>query len=75
MKPYLKGIHQTLDSWRKGRDKEGWKLSNRELMVVIGDKGGVFDPILVTETTSYVKILTRLSNDLNALKVLFEVEG
>ena len=44
-------------------------------MVVIGDKGGVFDPILVTETTSYVKILTRLSNDLNALKVLFEVEG
>ena len=23
MKPYLKIIHKTLDSWRKGRDKEG----------------------------------------------------
>ena len=25
--PYLKGIHLTLDSWRNGRDAEGWKLS------------------------------------------------
>ena len=23
MSPYLKSIHQTLDSWRKGRDKDG----------------------------------------------------
>ena len=44
-------------------------------MVVIGDKGGVYDPILVTKDPSYVKVLTRLSNDLNALKVLFAVEG
>ena len=26
MVPYLKGIHLTLDSWRKGRDEEGWKV-------------------------------------------------
>jgi len=25
MKPYLRGIHATLDSWRPDRDKEGWK--------------------------------------------------
>lgn len=28
MKPYLKGIHATLDSWRPGRDSDGWKTNN-----------------------------------------------
>jgi hypothetical protein len=31
MKPYLKGIHLTLDSWRKGRDHEGRKLKPRDV--------------------------------------------
>jgi hypothetical protein len=31
MVPYLKGIHQTLDSWRPHRDKDGWKLSMKEI--------------------------------------------
>lgn len=26
MVPYLKGIHQALDEWRKGRDNNGWQL-------------------------------------------------
>jgi hypothetical protein len=26
MTPYLKGIHLTLDSWRQGRDGDGWKV-------------------------------------------------
>ena len=26
MVPYLKGIHLTLDSWREGRTKSGWKV-------------------------------------------------
>jgi len=26
MKPYLRGIHATLDSWQPNQDKEGWKL-------------------------------------------------
>ena len=30
--PYLKGIHHTLESWRMGRDSDGWKL-NSEAMV------------------------------------------
>jgi len=25
--PYLKGHHTTIDSWREGRDEEGWKLT------------------------------------------------
>ncbi len=26
MKPYLRGIHATLDSWHPDRDKDGWKM-------------------------------------------------
>ena len=29
IKPFLRGFYLTLNSWRKGRDKEGWKLSNK----------------------------------------------
>ena len=34
MRPYLKGLHQTLDSWRANRGKDGWKLSYRELKLI-----------------------------------------
>ena len=71
IKPYLKGINQTLDSWRKGRDKEGWKLSRIELMAVNGDKGEEYDPIPDTDTPSRVKPVIRLHNDFKALRVLF----
>jgi len=30
MRPYLKGIHATLDSWRPGRDADGWRLGKRK---------------------------------------------
>jgi len=26
MKPYLKGFHLSLESWRQGRDNDGWKI-------------------------------------------------
>ena len=29
MKPYLKGFHLTLETWRGGRDAEGWKRGKR----------------------------------------------
>lgn len=29
--PYLKGVHLTIDSWRPGRDEEGYKLSAKVL--------------------------------------------
>ena len=28
--PYLRGIYNTLNGWRKGRDQDGWKLTRRE---------------------------------------------
>lgn len=30
LKPYLKGFHATLDSWRSGRDDLGWKVKKRK---------------------------------------------
>ena len=38
MKPYLKGFHATLDSWRLGRDKEGWKLKKLRLKSKTGEE-------------------------------------
>jgi hypothetical protein len=29
--PYLKGIHLTLDSWRSGRNEDGWKRSRADM--------------------------------------------
>jgi hypothetical protein len=31
MLPYLKGIHQALDSWRPNWVEDGWKLSHKEI--------------------------------------------
>jgi hypothetical protein len=30
MKPYLKGFHLLLETWREGRDEEGWKLCAKD---------------------------------------------
>ncbi len=30
MKPYLKGFHLLLETWREGQDKEGWKLCAKD---------------------------------------------
>ncbi len=32
MVPYLKGIHHTLESWRFGRDSDGWKFGPQQMM-------------------------------------------
>ena len=31
MVSYLKGTHQTLDSWRSGRNKDGWNFPPEDL--------------------------------------------
>mmetsp|Transcript_6843 Transcript_6843/g.10393 ORF Transcript_6843/g.10393 Transcript_6843/m.10393 type:complete len:95 (-) Transcript_6843:2465-2749(-) len=37
-----KGMHLTLDSWRKHRDADGWKLTDREIRRAMED--GNTDP-------------------------------
>ena len=36
--PYLKGIHHTLESWRMGRDEDGWKLDSEAMVEWLHDE-------------------------------------
>ena len=38
MIPYLKGFHPTIEMWRGGRDSEGWKLRDGEVIVIAQDQ-------------------------------------
>jgi hypothetical protein len=64
---YLKGIHLTLDSWRPGRDQEGWKILNA--IHHFKEAGPVFDED--THAPEYVQGVPRLKGDLQALAQLF----
>jgi hypothetical protein len=35
MKPYLKGFHLLLETWRGGRDTEGWRLKGKPAQIVM----------------------------------------
>jgi len=74
MKPHLKGIHLTIDSWRGDRDEDGWK--NR-VAVEIGEKfgyGGMFEDSKYTEAPKLVTPVPRYSRDLEALWFLCQAE-
>ena len=68
MVPYLKGIHQTLDSWRSGRSKGGWKLSPEELR----DFYSLEDHKIIGDSKAPVRmtVVHRLEDDLTAMTVL-----
>ena len=72
--PYLKGIHLTLDSWREGRDEDGWAVMRKN------DLGGRLGEDVGTEAPpapgapDVVKAAKRLRFDLNALMSLFAAE-
>ena len=80
MKPYLKGIHLTLDSWRRGRDHEGWKMKPGEnetemdwnLRVTDLLEGGQVDSMTSLSVNSVgapkrVRAVARLSQVIEAL--------
>jgi hypothetical protein len=83
MKPYLKGIHLTLDGWRRGRDKDGWKLKSSEMteerdLDPIGGENlgeryfGDLGTSEVRDPPSRVRLVTWLASDLRALSSLLE---
>ena len=73
MTPYLKGIHQTLDSWRPGRDGDGWRLTMAEIKEAI-DKHDEIKYSYPSDAPTYVIPANRLEDDLKCLKRLFESE-
>jgi hypothetical protein len=90
MVPYLKGIHGTLDSWRGGRDRNGWKLKRkreRDYSDATPDLMGQHDPASAEvkfgmsslsggemEPPEYVTAVDRLKDDLLALMSLASSE-
>ena len=72
MCPYLKGIHQTLDSWRSGRDSDGCRLTKSELFqFMLSDEE--FDNSY-TDEGSPVSVIpaSRLKDHLEALVFILE---
>jgi hypothetical protein len=69
--PYLKGIHLTLDSWRSGRNNDGWKRTraNMENLRRNGCPEETMKP-LSDEAPRIVMHVPRLEQDLKALLTL-----
>jgi hypothetical protein len=74
--PYLKGIHLTLDSWRPWRSEDAWKMSLSEIKAALAANDIPF-PLMTTggKPPPKVKVAPRLSDDLEALLVLFAPEN
>ena len=77
MVPYLKGIHQTLDSWRPHRGRDGWKMRQRDIDMLRRNS----DASNAKEANAYenhpdrVKAVPRLMSDVDALDVLCGDQG
>lgn len=76
MVPYLKGIHLTLDGWRKNRAEDGWRKEDKTFGDgwFFGEEGHepYTSPNESDETPpSYVKVLPRLCKDVEALSEMF----
>lgn len=73
MVPYLKGIHQTLDEWREGRDNDGWRISMAELKTA-KDLIDEMQYMYSKNAPTRVYPATRLEDDVECLLKLFDSE-
>jgi hypothetical protein len=63
MKPYLKGTHATIDSWRPGRDEDGWRLKNKRNRVDDSYLNELLDDDDCMEQHRYVEQPDGIEND------------
>ena len=72
--PYIKGLHLTIDGWRKNRDKEGWPQKvqawewNSEEWIDV--QPSAIQGATLEEAPETVTAVSRLASDLAALKHL-----
>jgi len=73
---YLKGIHLTLDSWRPWRKEDRWMMSEKEIRHALLEKGMLDDAQFGSggKASCFVERVSRLRDDIHALKDLFEPE-
>ena len=62
-KPYLRGLHKTIDSWRPYRDKDGWKLMQSVIEAKMLEGEIVPDLNQHTPPASTITPLPRLKDD------------
>ena len=67
--PYLIGIHMSIDSWRPGRDSEGWRLNSTSEVMIKLDKEWR-DHKGYVEGPTKVRAVPRLIDDIRALRRL-----
>jgi hypothetical protein len=74
--PYLKGLHLTADSWREGRDSEGWKMTRAALEAYLASRGDEAADLIPVdpEAPKEVTPVPRLERDLLSLSELMEGE-
>ena len=87
MFPYLKGFYLTMNSWRSGRNDEGWKYSMSEWRAALGLDNSIPSYKVKEESKkgkksashddrpAYVSPVPRLQPDLVALKELFQQDN
>ena len=68
-KPYLRGLHKTIDNWRPHRDSEGWKVMQSVIDAKLNGSAAILEsshhpPI------KFIKPLARLKTDFERLKSL-----
>lgn len=71
--PYLKGLHLTIDSWRSGRDADGWKQHSAQTGVW-DEAQNCWCPWVADDANmapSTVHAVPRLATDVASLQVLF----
>ena len=71
-KPYLRGLHKTIDSWRPGRDDDGWKICWE---IMAAKERGDWELLNTQEPDEYVKPVKRLRQDFEALAKMTRAEA
>ena len=66
-KPYLRGLHKTIDGWRPFRDEEGWKLT---YAIMDAKEQRIWGDLLKLEPDEFIKPVKRLKTDFEILKRL-----
>lgn len=72
MVPYLKGLHLTLDGWRKFRDDDGWKMTVKQVRNLAreGKIQLTESDAIANEAPSRVAPVKRFKADMQALEAL-----
>ena len=76
--PFLRGIHQTLESWREWRGADGWKMAAREIEYAMEQEeyeGPAQEQGARIEVGGTVKGVPRLAMDVEALSTLTKFEA